>query len=97
MQEEERVEVRGEPEQLEEELRKRKRGAEDAEIKLRNERVRILISNKDYVLMEKRLKDRGFIVERGLKKNSSPLSMKCLRREDGNHWANTRHLVVLHW
>ena len=36
--------------------------------------MRILISDKAYALMEKILKDRGFIVERGLKKLISLLS-----------------------
>ena len=29
-------------------------------------------------------------------KESSTLSLKGLRREDGNHWASTRHLAMLH-
>ena len=61
MQEKERVEARGEPEPLDEESRKMKRGAK---VEQRNERVRILISEKESALMEKSLKDRGFIVER---------------------------------
>ena len=60
--------------QLEEESRKRKRGAEEAEIEQMNERVRNLISDKASALMEKGLKDRGFIVERGLKKLISHFS-----------------------
>ena len=64
MQEEERAEARVEPEQSEEESRKMKMGAEEAETEQRNERVRILISDKAFSLMEKFLKDKGFIVER---------------------------------
>ena len=74
MQEEERDAARGEPEQLEEESRKRKRGAEESEVEQRNERVRIFISNKAFALMEKILKDKGFIDERGFKKLISPFS-----------------------
>ena len=59
MQAEERTEDREEPRQLREELRKRKRGAE---------KVRSLISDKAAALMEKILKDMGFIVERGFRK-----------------------------
>ena len=54
IQEEERVEARVEPKQLEEESRKRKRGAEEAETEQRNERVRILISDKASTLIEKK-------------------------------------------
>ena len=38
----------------------------------RNERVRYFISYKAFVLMEKSLKDRGFIAERGFNKLISP-------------------------
>ena len=74
VQEEERVEAIGEPEPLDEELRKRKRGAEEDEAEQRNEKVRILISDKAFALMEKILKDKGFIVERGFKRLISPFS-----------------------
>ena len=59
MQAEERAEDRGELEPLDGESRKRKRGAK---------KVRSLISDKAATLMEKSLKDKGFIVERGFKK-----------------------------
>ena len=59
MQAEERAEDRGEFEPLDGESRKRKRGAE---------KLRSLISNKVGALMEKSLKDRGFIAEKGFKK-----------------------------
>ena len=80
MQEEERVEARGEPKSLHEESRKRKRGAEEAKAEQRNERVRILISDKASSLMEKILKDRGFIVERGFKRLISPFSEMLEKR-----------------
>ena len=73
MLEEGRAEAREEPEQLEEESRKRKRRAKEAETKQRNERVRILISDKASALMEKSLKDIGFIVERGFQKQMQGL------------------------
>ena len=57
MQEEERVEARGEPETLVGESRKRKRVTEEVEAEQRNEKVRILISDKAAALMEKSLKD----------------------------------------
>ena len=63
MQAEETIEFRGELGQLGKESRKRKRGAE---------KVRSLISDKVAAQMEKSLKDRGFIVERGFKKLISP-------------------------
>ena len=81
MQEEERVEARVEPEQLEVEYRKRKRGAEEAETEQRNERVKILISDKASALMEKILKNRGFIFERGFNKLISPFSKMLEKRE----------------
>ena len=56
MQAEERAKGRGVFEPLDGDLRKRKRG---------DEKVRNLISDKEIALMEKSLKDRGFIVERG--------------------------------
>ena len=68
MQEEERAEAKVEPEQPEEESRKKKRGVEESKTEQRNERVRILISDKGSALMEKSLKDRGFIVEKGFNK-----------------------------
>ena len=101
-QEEERVEAIAEVEQLAEETRKRKIEAIEAETEPRNERVRTFISDKASVLMEKSLKDRGFIVERGFNKailcrKRIHLSLKCLRREDDNYLVSTRHLAVLYW
>ena len=81
MQEEEIVEARVEIEQTMEESRKRKRGAKEAETEQRNERVRILISDKASILMEKILKDWGFIVEKGFNKPISPFSEMLEKRE----------------
>ena len=80
MQEEEIAEARVEPEQLEEESRKRKRGTEKAEAKQRNEKARILVSDKASALMERSLKDRGFIVERGFNKLISHFSEMIEKR-----------------
>ena len=81
MQEEKRAEARGEPEQPKEESRKGKRGAKETETEQRNERVRILISDKASSLIEKILKDRGFIVERGFNKLLSPFFEILEKRE----------------
>ena len=80
MQEEERVEAGVEPKKSEEESRKMKRGAEEAETEQRNEKVRILISKKAFTLMEKSLNDRFFIVERGFNKLISPFSEMLEKR-----------------
>ena len=42
-------------------------GPEEAEVEQRNKKVRSLILDKSVALMEKSLRDRGFIVERGFK------------------------------
>ena len=76
--------------------KKRKKGAEEAEAELRNEKVRDFVLDKAFVLMEKGLKDRGFIVERG-STSSSHLSLKCSRGEDGKYLASTSHVDWLHW
>ena len=68
MQAETRTEGQGEPEPLEDGLRKIKMGVEEAEEEQRCGKVRIFISDKATALMEKRLKDKGFIVERGFNK-----------------------------
>ena len=80
MQEEEKAEARVEPEQPEEESRKMKRGAEEAEAEQRNERARILVSDKAFALMERSMKDMGFIVERGFNKLISPFSEMLKKR-----------------
>ena len=72
MQAEERVENRGQPRLIEEESRKMKRRTEETEIEQRVEKVRNFILDKGVALMEKSLKDRGFIAERGFKKLISP-------------------------
>ena len=80
MQEEEKAEARVEPKQPEEESRKMKRGAEEAEAEQRNERARILVSDKAFALMERSMKDMGFIVERGFNKLISPFSEMLKKR-----------------
>ena len=57
-----------------EESRKRKRGADEVEAEQRKDRARNFISDKVSTLMERILKDRGFIAERGFKKLISPFS-----------------------
>ena len=81
MQARERAEDRGEPKLLEEESRKRKKGTKEAEAEQGNKKVRNIISDKVAALMEKSLKDRGFIVERGFKKLISPFSEMLEKRE----------------
>ena len=71
MQSEERAEDRGEFKPLDRESRKRKRGAK---------KVRSLILNKAAALMEKSLKDKGFIVERGFKKLIFPFAEMLEKR-----------------
>ena len=82
VQEKERSEARTETEQLTADTRKRKRGVEEAEIEQRNERVRYFISDKAFVLMEKSLKDKGFIIERGFMFNKliSPFIERLKKR-----------------
>ena len=81
MQAEERVEDRGEPRPIEEESRKMKRRAEEIETEQRAEKVRNFISDKAAALMEKNLKERGFIDERGLKKLISHFVEMLEKRE----------------
>ena len=71
-QDEERDEVNRMFELIEEESRKRKRRTEETETKQRAEKARNFISDKAVALMEKSLKERGFIAERGFKKLISP-------------------------
>ena len=52
---------------IEEESRKRKMRTEETKIEQRAEKAKNFISNKAVVLMEKSLKERGFIAERGFK------------------------------
>ena len=68
MHEEERLEARTETEQPIEESIKGKRGAKEARVEQRNGKVRDFVLDKDFVLWENNLKDRGFIVERGFSK-----------------------------
>ena len=67
MQAEERVEDRGELGSIEEESRKRKMRAKETKTEQRAKKLRNFISYKAAALMEKSLKDRGFIAERGFK------------------------------
>ena len=55
-----------------EESRKIKRGADEAEAEQRKDRARNFISDKATAQMEKSLKDRGFIAEKGFKRLISP-------------------------
>ena len=71
MQAKERVENRGELGPIKEESRKRKRRNEETETVQRAEKVRNFISDKIVELMEKSLKDKGFIAKRGFKKHIS--------------------------
>ena len=58
-----------------------KRRTEETETKQRVEKVRNFISNKEATLMEKSLKDRSFIAERGFKKFISPFVEMLENRE----------------
>ena len=71
MQAEERVEDRGEFELLDGESRKMMKGAE---------KVRALISDKASALMVKSMKHKGFIVERGFRKQISTLTEMLEKR-----------------
>ena len=51
-----------------EELRKRKKGVDEGRAEQRKDKARNFISEKATTLMERSLKDRGFIAKRGLKK-----------------------------
>ena len=71
-QDEERDEVNRMFEPIGDESRKRKRRTEETETEQRAEKARNFISDEVVALMEKSLKDRGFIDERGFKK---PISL----------------------
>ena len=58
-----------------------KRRTEEAETEQRVEKARNFISNKVVVLMEKSMKERGFIAERGFKKLVSPFVEMLEKRE----------------
>ena len=57
-----------------EESRKRKRGTDETEVEQRKDKTRNFVSDKAEALMERILKDRGFIAERGFKKLISPFA-----------------------
>ena len=80
-QDEEMDEVNRIFEPIEEESRKRKRRTKETETEHRSERARNFISDKAVALMEKSLKERGFIVERGFKKFVSPFIEMLEKRE----------------
>ena len=67
MQIEDREDENEKQQQKGEESRKRKKGADETRAEQMKERVRNFIFEKAATLMEGSLKDRGFIVERGLK------------------------------
>ena len=64
-----------------EESRKRKRRTEETETEQRAEKARNFISNKAVALMEKSMKERGFIAERGFKNLVSPFVEMLEKRE----------------
>ena len=64
-----------------EESRKIKRGDDEARAEQMKEKARNFISKKVAALMERSLKDRGFIVERGFKKVISPFVEMLEKRE----------------
>ena len=63
-----------------EESRKRKRGTDEAEVEQRKDRARNFISDKAAALMERSLKDRGFIAEREFKRLISPFAEMLEKR-----------------
>ena len=63
-----------------EESRKRKRGADEAEAEKRKDRARNFISNKAAAVMERSLKDTGFIAKRGFKRLISPFAEMLEKR-----------------
>ena len=75
-----------EHQQTVEESRKRKRGTDEAEAEQRKDRARKLVSDKAEALMERSLKDKGFIAERGFKKLISPFADMLEKRG----WEYTR-------
>ena len=71
---EERDDENEEHQQTVEESRKRKMGADKAEVEQRKDKSRDFISDKAAALMERSLKDKGFIAERGFKRLISTFS-----------------------
>ena len=63
-----------------EESRKRKREADKAKAEQSKDRVRNFISDKALALMERSLKDKGFIAERGIKRLISPFAEMLEKR-----------------
>ena len=75
------AEDRGEPGPIEEESRKMMRRTEETETEQRAKKVRNFFSNKAAALMERSLKDRGFISKRGFKKLISHFVEMLEKRE----------------
>ena len=67
-----------------EESRKIKRGTDEAEAEQRKDRTRNFVSEEAKALMERSLKDRGFIAKRGFK-SLSLLLLKCWKIEDDSY------------
>ena len=63
-----------------EESRKRKRRADEAEAEQRKDRATNFVSDKVATLMERSLKDRGFISKRGFKRLISPFAEMLEKR-----------------
>ena len=95
-QDEKRYEVNIMFEPIKEESRKRKRRTEETKTEQRVEKARNFISNKGVVLMEKCLKERGFIAERGFKNLISPI-VEMLEKREWQALASTRNLGALLW
>ena len=93
MQVEDREDENEKQQQKGEESRKIKRGADETIAEKMKERARNFISEKAAALMEGSLKDKGFISKRGFKQVISHFA-EMLKREDGNHWVNTKNLVM---
>ena len=72
MQEEERPKARIGTEKQTEEIRKRKRGAEEAGTEQREEKVSDFISDRAYFTWRDKLQCKDFIGERGFSKITSP-------------------------
>ena len=93
---EEKEEVNRMFELIEEESRKMKRRTEETETEQRAEKVRNFILDKATALMEKSLKDRGFIVERGFKKLISHF-VEILEKREWQALGKHKDLGALLW
>ena len=77
---EDRDDENEEHQQTVEESRKRRRGVDETEAEQRKYGARNFVSVKAEALMERSLKDRGFITERGFKKLISPFAKMLKKR-----------------